>query len=207
MKVYFIRHGETESNTKRLLQGNDTTLTENGKSQARFLGNRFSKIPIDVILCSKYKRAKQTAKIINENLNKKIIHTDYLAEKRWPNELIGKEFKSSEYLKFREAIMNNLNNPGWYYSNEENLFDFRERASQFIDFLDERKEENILAISHGSTIRMIIVLMMFGKNADPDNYLKSAKFLMLNNTGIIFCEKNKENRWELITWNDHAHLG
>ncbi len=207
MKVYFVRHGETEFNVKKLFQNKDTFLTEKGKLQAKFLADRFLKIPINVILCSGHKRARQTAEIINKDLDKKIIHTDYLIEKKWPDEIVGKSFSGPEYLKFKKASMNNLNNPDWHYSNEENFFDFRERASRFIDFLDKRKEENILSVSHGGTIRMIIVLMMFGKNVDPDTYFRAAGFLKSSNTGLTLCEKNKENRWELITWNDYAHLG
>ncbi len=207
MKVYFARHGETGFNTKKLFQNKDISLTEKGESQANLLADRFLKIPIDVILCSTCKRAEQTAEIINKKLNKEIVYSDYLAEKKWPDEIIGKEFRGPELLKFKEFFIKNLNDPDCHYSNEENFFDFRERVFLFFDFLDKRREEDILVVSHGGTIKMIICLMMLGKDFRPDIYFKAIEFFRIYNTGITLCEKNEENKWHLMTWNDHAHLG
>jgi len=68
MKVYLIRHGETEFNAERKAQGwCDVKLTENGMMQAAELGEGIKNIKFDRIISSDLVRAKQTANIIFGN--------------------------------------------------------------------------------------------------------------------------------------------
>ena len=65
VKVYFVRHGETFLNVECRLAGQiETELTENGKKQADETGKKLFEMGVcpDVILCSPYKRAVETAK-------------------------------------------------------------------------------------------------------------------------------------------------
>ncbi len=74
--VYFTRHGKTVANTERFLAGaSETDLTDEGRQQAYDLVKNIleSEIPIDRIISSPLKRARETASIvasgigINEN--------------------------------------------------------------------------------------------------------------------------------------------
>lgn len=65
MEIYLIRHGETEWNTLRKLQGrSDTELNEVGVQLAQMTAEALKDIPFDVIYTSPLKRAKKTAEII-----------------------------------------------------------------------------------------------------------------------------------------------
>ena len=64
MKIYFVRHGESEGNVSKIYQHNETALTPQGEKQARTLAKRFLHIPIDLIISSDLKRAKQTSEIL-----------------------------------------------------------------------------------------------------------------------------------------------
>lgn len=67
MKVYIIRHGETNWNVKGLLQGkSDTHLNETGRQQALKIANRLRLEKIDIIISSPLSRALDTAKIIGQ---------------------------------------------------------------------------------------------------------------------------------------------
>lgn len=59
--LYIARHGEASSD--------ESTLTENGRSQAILLGNRLSNTPISTIHHGPLPRATQTATLIAEQLN------------------------------------------------------------------------------------------------------------------------------------------
>ena len=61
--LYFVRHGETEYNRKRIVQGRriDSTLNATGRAQAAALAERFADVPLDVIYTSTLRRAVQTA--------------------------------------------------------------------------------------------------------------------------------------------------
>ena len=50
VKLYLIRHGETEWNKAKRFQGwTDIELSQEGRRQASLLGERFKKIDIDEI--------------------------------------------------------------------------------------------------------------------------------------------------------------
>jgi broad specificity phosphatase PhoE len=62
MKVYFIRHGQSEGNRQNRHCGwSDTPLSPLGHEQARAAGTHLRDIPFDRIYCSDLPRARQTA--------------------------------------------------------------------------------------------------------------------------------------------------
>ena len=70
MKVYVMRHGLTDWNLNNKIQGQkDTELNEIGIQQAKDAREKFNSYNFDLIICSPLKRAKSTAKIINQNKN------------------------------------------------------------------------------------------------------------------------------------------
>ncbi|MCK5762727.1 MAG: histidine phosphatase family protein, partial [Clostridiales bacterium] len=72
MKLYFIRHGETDYNKENRLQGGlDTKLNDIGKEQALKASEEIVDLEIDVIISSPQRRAVDTAEIIASKLNKK----------------------------------------------------------------------------------------------------------------------------------------
>ncbi|KAH8554281.1 histidine phosphatase superfamily [Umbelopsis sp. PMI_123] len=62
MLITLVRHGNTDANRERWLQGQmDTQLNETGKRQAELVGQRLAKEQFDVIYCSDLSRCTQTA--------------------------------------------------------------------------------------------------------------------------------------------------
>jgi len=207
MKVYFVRHGESEYNANQLFQSKDVPLTKKGKKQAEFLSKRFFDVPIDIIISSPAERAKQTTEIISKKLKKKLVFSDLINERRMPKESIGKYAYSKEIIKIKKLMRKNANNLSWHYSDEENFTEFKNRIKKFFKYLNSRKEKNILIVSHGGPIRMTILFMMFGGDKfDPEIYYNFIELFRLTNTGITMCEKSKDGRWDLWAFNDHAHL-
>ncbi len=208
MKVYFVRHGESEYNAKKLFQDSNVLLSEKGKKQAKFLAKRLSKISIDVIISSPYPRAKKTAEIINKKLKKEIRFSELIGERKIPKESIGKYAFSEEVMKIKEAMRKNDDNSSWHYSDEENFIEFKTRIKEFFKYLNNLKKENVLVVTHGGPIRMTILCMMF-RNSDIDSktYHKFNDLFRITNTGITMCEKNKDGDWSVWTFNDYAHLG
>jgi len=67
MKLYFVRHGETDMNARNMFYGwYDADINAKGISQAEELRDAFRDIPIDAIYSSDLKRALHTAQIIAE---------------------------------------------------------------------------------------------------------------------------------------------
>lgn len=60
--LYLIRHAETDWNRAGMFQGHaDTDLSERGHGQVRALARRFADIPLDLVVSSDLRRARETA--------------------------------------------------------------------------------------------------------------------------------------------------
>ena len=65
MKIYVIRHGQTDYNVQNVFQGRkDIPLNSVGLKQAEETAQKFQGIPVDVILVSPLIRARETAKYV-----------------------------------------------------------------------------------------------------------------------------------------------
>lgn len=206
MKIYFVRHGQTEYNALQVHQPENAELSKLGIKQAETLAKRFSKISIDIIYSSPLKRAKQTAEIINKDLKKKVIYSDTLKERKAPSEFVGKNRKNKEINQIHEIMNLHEDDPLWHYSDEENFIEFKERIKKFFDVLEKTKKENILVVSHGGPIKMMIFLMM-GNKFTPESFYRFSDLFKLNNTGITLCKRDEKKIWSVRSFNDHAHLG
>jgi broad specificity phosphatase PhoE len=205
MNLYFIRHGETEYNALNISQGEDTELSSLGLAQAELLAKRFSNTPVDVIYSSPMKRARQTAEVVSKLLEKDITYSDYLKEQRAPSEFVGKRKDSLELVEIEKLRDFNEKDFLWHYSDEENFNDFKERVRRFFDTLSETKQENVLIVSHGGPIRLLIFLMM-EERVDPRAFYRFADLFRVDNAGITFCKKNKKEKYSVQFFNDCSHL-
>lgn len=60
-----VRHGQSEANAHKIVSGaNESPLTDLGRQQAREAGQGAHDLGIDLIVCSPLTRAKETARII-----------------------------------------------------------------------------------------------------------------------------------------------
>ena len=201
MKIYFVRHGSTDSLEKKISQPDNEPLNERGISQANELGKRFANAKIDLVISSPHLRAVQTAKAISEDVQVSVL----FAEVRKPKEVIGQS-KETEEIKaiFRKIGQMYTIDPTWHYSDEENFEDLKRRGLQALEFLKSQDKENILVVSHANFIALLAGLMLFGENFPVEISLKLKNFLRLSNTGVCIFTYEDE-RWKLQCWNDTSH--
>ena len=70
MEIFITRHGQTEWNALGKVQGQtDIELNDIGRKQAEETGKLIGNENIDLIIASPLKRARETANIINKNIN------------------------------------------------------------------------------------------------------------------------------------------
>ncbi len=105
MKLYIIRHGETDWNKEKRLQGqSDTQLNEYGIELARITGEALKDVHFDYILSSPLKRAYETAELIRMDRPVKIITDDRLKEICFGvNEGVSSEFITEDFHYFFDA--------------------------------------------------------------------------------------------------------
>ncbi len=151
MKIFVTRHGQTNWNIEKRVQGRtDIELNNKGIEQAYKTKENLKEEKIDLIFCSPLKRAKQTANIINEERNVSIIYDERLLEICY-GENEGKVHNEFDYNGFWNVTSTHE------YKNAENVNDFIKRIEGFMKELENRKEQNILIVTHNGVCRAINV--------------------------------------------------
>src|SRR6202012_399994 len=91
-RIYLVRHGESRANVRgtKNFEGGESPLTEKGVEQARFIAERASKIPVELLVASDMKRAQDTAGAIVERIRKPIVTSRLFRERDDPSSLIGR---------------------------------------------------------------------------------------------------------------------
>jgi broad specificity phosphatase PhoE len=206
MRVYFIRHAESQYNALDRHQVASVGLSELGIKQAESVARRLSTNRIDVLMSSPYERAKQTAEFISAAVQKPVELTPLLTEMKKPSVIEGRRHDDPEARKIRRTILNNWHDPAWRYADEETFFDARHRAVRCIKFITRLDNSNVLLVTHGGIMRMIIGVMLHGEELLVRDFLKLQEFVHADNATITLCEYTNHKRWKLITWNDCAHL-
>lgn len=149
MKLYVTRHGETSYNVKNLICGiTDIELNDHGRNQAKQIAEKIVEENIDIIISSPLKRAKETASIIAERINKEIQIDDRLHE----IDFGIFEGKPGKTLEFKEVKKNHAMS----YPQGEKLFAVVQRVYNFLDEINERyKNQTVLVVCHGGIVRII----------------------------------------------------
>ena len=161
VKVYFVRHGKTEYNIKKIIQGDiDVPLSDIGREEIIKFKSKIRDIDFDICISSPYSRARETAEILVDG-RCEIITNDLLKERH-----VGKlEGASSDYYDVEKYWDIN------YEKDELNIETPKEliaRAQQFIDYIKKNYEDkSILVVAHGDIITAIhYVIVGYDDNTD-----------------------------------------
>lgn len=165
MRIYLIRHGETDWNLEGKLQGReDIPLNDNGIQQAKICGQAFKGRKINSILTSPLIRAKKTAEIIAEmtGLNQVIVE-EGLIERDF-GVLAGVTYDSKKYFDT--------------FGVEEGIEPFEDLHQRLIGCIKENAErfydEDIIMVSHGAAINSVISVLSGGELGSGKTRLKNA---------------------------------
>lgn len=158
MKIYLVRHGETQWNFVKKIQGiTDIPLNEYGRELAQKTAIGLAHIPFTKIISSPLDRALETAKIITSTRDLPII-TDKRIQEISFGEYEGLVFKGPD----RNVVDNNIDvfftNPEAYVcpKDGESILSLQERTKSFItDLIEDAslEKDTILITSHGAAIR------------------------------------------------------
>lgn len=157
--IWLMRHGCDDES--RIGGWSDAELTKDGIRQVKeakmFIKNN---INFKDIVSSDVKRAKQTAQILNDGLNKKIIYTSSLREQNKGdyNGILKSTLKKDDHFLDDVNIYDT-------YPKGESLMDLYFRIENLLLVMD--KWDNDLLVTHRGVINMIYYLL---NNRKPDMY-------------------------------------
>lgn len=199
LRIYLIRHGRTEWNETRRLQGQeDTDLSEEGRRQALRLATYFQDETVDAVYSSDLKRALKTARTlasphgleVHVNPGLREIHMGRWQGYTW--EEVGQKFPKEQKAW--------LQNP---YSNGpeggENLQQVGDRTwKAFHSITSQFEEGHIALVSHGLVIGSLLCRFL-------GRPLAHWKELCPGNTGIATIEVN-DGEYVVVNHDQGFHL-
>lgn len=151
MKIFYIRHGQTDWNLAGKMQGGETekNLNKTGIEQALQTQKKLENIKYDIIISSPMNRAKQTAKIINEKNNINIVFDERLRERK-----LG-DLEGNKVTEKTEKMIWDYNK-NYDIPQGENLYDFEKRILEFLeDIKIKYKNKTVLIVAHGGVGKII----------------------------------------------------
>ncbi|MCQ2537681.1 MAG: histidine phosphatase family protein [Lachnospiraceae bacterium] len=156
MKLYLLRHGQTDWNVEWRMQGSeDIPLNELGLKQAREAAERMKNNHYDVIFSSPLQRARVTAEIISEALG-----MDYIIDERLTEMSFGIiEGTTPEYAKENPNRDLFFTDPAKYEPDPtaESFEQVKNRCLSFIDDIKTRDYNDVLIVCHGALTKAMLM--------------------------------------------------
>ena len=189
MRLYFVRHGESEANLLRVVSNRDLphNLTETGRGQAAALAESLSNIPVLRIYASPVLRAVQTAQILSTRLPAPFEIHDALRE--YDCGIIEGKSDPQSWQIHRQNFEAWILRKEWEKRIEqgESFLDIQARFVPFIQGLIQehgQTDHNFVLVGHGGTYRSMLPLVL--SNVDFD-FMREMPY-GFNYTTVIVAE-------------------
>jgi len=215
--LYLCRHGETESNKRKTVQGWEEPLNLQGTFQAHRLAARLAEtslaaeIPIQKIYCSSMMRALQTANLLSVPLGLVPTPTRYLAEVTHPTHLQGVATSDPAFLAYGKERARVFAEGNVQVSDEETFAMAHARAKKVLRFLLDGPEQRVVVVTHGMFLTYLINTIRHGDDFTPAMFLRSSE--MFGNCAVAKVEygtykgylRGGQKGWNVWT-GDTSHL-
>jgi probable phosphoglycerate mutase len=199
LQIYLARHGETDWNAERRLQGGtDTALNARGREQAAQLQDRLKGIHLDRVYSSTLTRSRDTAEIARGEAPLKSLAG--LGERKI-GKFEGKQLDKRIDPETAQEYLRRSRDPDDELDGGESLNQFYARVHATLDsILNEHRSGTILIVGHAITNQMILRVIF-------DLTLEQAIAIKQANDELYLIELGAGNAprlWKLIT---QANLG
>ncbi len=188
MRLYFVRHGQSEANVQKVISNRDLLhpLTELGRRQAEALADSLSDVSLAGIYSSPIMRAEQTAQIVASRIGLPVEIVDALRE---PDCGIMEGRSDEEAWAEHDRVVCDWVVQRRFDSRIEGGESYDDLRARFVPFVDRlvaahrATDHNILAITHGSLLYLMLPLVL--NNVD----LTAVHDYPMPNTGVIVVER------------------
>lgn len=200
-KICFVRHGETDWNLEKRMQGHiDIPLNAHGVMQAKRLANALLRTGycFDRIYSSDLERAFHTAKVIANAQSLQItMHPDL--RERHVGKLQGLLLADAPQVEpelWKRHLARDLE---FDLGGGESIVQFHDRMKRMLDhLLVSHAGEQILAVSHGGSLDMIYRII-------TQQALDAERVAVVPNTSLNWIVHDG-NSWSIERWGDTSHL-
>jgi broad specificity phosphatase PhoE len=200
-QVYVIRHGQTKWNAEGRWQGHeDVPLSEEGYAQARALAEHLSDVDFSAVYASDLQRARETGRALAEATGAPLMVDPRLRELN-----LG-VLQGLTHAEIRERYPNDDDQMKANYldhvvTNGESRREMQARAyAAWQDMLDQTDSRPVALVSHGGTIRLLLLRLL--DPAQKDEIMR----LPISNTAWTVLDVDDEGRVHMTVAADHSHL-
>jgi uncharacterized phosphatase len=180
--LYLVRHGETDWNAQRRIQGNtDVPLNDTGRQQANTTARLLARREWDGIFSSPLSRAFETASIISRELGMPLPKTIPAVVERNYGEAEGLDWEEIEAQFPGDTFV-----PGRESRDEVG----RRVIPALVELAQQHPEQALIVVSHGGVIRSVLNVV------DPETRHGSIT------NGSIHSFELVEGSLELIAFDD-----
>jgi len=160
--IIFLRHGQAENNTKRILAGRTegVPLTKTGVEQAERIAKYLKHMDISAIYSSPIERASTTAKIVadynslNYDLDDRLIEIEMGKFTRMNYDDMFAKY-GNVFLKFYE------NDPIIAKCEVETFAEVQKRVIDMVEYIVKKhKNQNVVLVTHMDPIKSMISTIM-----------------------------------------------
>ena len=197
-EIILIRHGETEWNSQKRMQGHSNSdLSSVGQAQIQALGQWVKNVPFDLIYSSDSPRAKQTAEAITQFSGHELQFDQRLREK---NLGVFEGLTSEEARERHPEVFRLFKTAGSKYviDEGESTQQLQDRALEIVNEIRiKHPEERVLLVTHGGFIRVVMKHSLGLSLETPTRFL-------IRNTGVFRLEW--EDKWLVSQMGGVSHL-
>ena len=161
MRLYFIRHGETDWNRERRMQGMvDIPLNEKGRMLAEITAKQLSRIPFDLIISSPLCRAIETARIVTGHADIPLQVDERIRELSW-GDWEGLTQTDLRQMGYKDGLNQFFSDPFLFPCppGGESIQQLCQRGKQFFEEIagdPALQDKTILVSTHGAAMRGVL---------------------------------------------------
>lgn len=161
MKIWIARHGQTNLNKQRMIQGHtDEPLNETGIRQAYDMRQMIGDIHFDAVYASPLQRAIKTATILGNVDESKVVIDPRIIEVSFGNY----ELKNYDHQGLTMTAYWLLPEIFPAPRTVESIAQMKDRSTSFLQEIEQKDYENVLVTCHGGIMRVISGYLAGRKN-------------------------------------------
>lgn len=213
MKIYVIRHGETDANKNGVLQGKSNwPLNEFGIQLAEITGTNMKGIKFDACFSSPLDRAKLTAELVLKNSGNEDVEIQYDDRIKeidmgiYEGKKIKKDNLEVPLLKLLTFKTNAF--LCGRFKGGETAKEVCYRTQKFLHELSKKDYENVLVSTHGCAMRCMLNMLYknkwdFWQGMVPYNCavniieVKDGKMTLIEKDKVYYDDKYKIDRYKI----------
>lgn len=200
MRIYFVRHGQTEFNKAKIIQGRevDSPLTQEGQAGARHLGKTLSSVAFTKAYVSPLYRAVHTANLVlsENNYPRPAIHLTPNFRELYFGKYEGQPIESFAKGGQYEAFKTHPDTFDAKCTGGETYYDLRERGQMTLQHILEtsNQEDTILIVAHAVFLTTLIKSIL---NVPMKDIRKEG---LLHNTSVSIIDFDQHLQPHLVTY-------